>query len=90
VRQTLNELANEGIIYKNRGRQLFFRQPEDADSAHLFDRVIVPSFRSTFIHKLFGEFMTSFITAIYIVLGSSGRPADKELACLKQLLEKQH
>lgn len=90
VRQTLNELANEGIIYKKQGAGSFFSGNRKTQTRRSYlIGVIVP--RLSFY--IYPQIIRGIHDVVHqqrynIVLGSSDVQPDKELACLKQLLEK--
>ena len=90
VRQTLNELANEGLIYKKQGLGSFYAgKPENEVSRSYLVGVIVPRL-SFYIYPqiIQGINDVAHQKRYNIVLGSSDVQPEKELACLEQLLEK--
>lgn len=90
VRQTLNELANEGLIYKKQGLGSFYAgKPENAISRSYLIGVIVPRL-SFYIYPQIIQGINDIAhqKRYNIVLGSSDVQPEKELACLEQLLEK--
>lgn len=90
VRQTLNELVNEGIIYKKQGAGSFFsgKLKTEAQRSYLIG-VIVPRL-SFYIYPqiIQGINDVAHQKRYNIVLGSSDVQPEKEIICLEQLLEK--
>jgi GntR family transcriptional regulator of arabinose operon len=91
VRQTLAELVNEGVIYKKQGLGSFFsgKTQGTQNRSHLIG-VIVPRL-SFYIYPqiIQGIDDVAHKRRYNIVLGSSDVNPEKELVCLKQLLEKE-
>ena len=91
VRQTLGELVNEGTIYRQRGRGSFYsgKDCEQQSRSHLVG-VIMPHMSSYIYPKIIQGINDVAQKKRYnIVLGGSYVNPEKELSCIKRLIDRE-
>jgi len=86
----LAELVNEGFIYKKHGSGSFYSGQTQVDKKHSYLIGVLTPFASSYIYPQVIQGVDDVAQEKHynIVLGSSRGNADRELACLKHLLEK--
>jgi GntR family transcriptional regulator, arabinose operon transcriptional repressor len=90
IRQALAELANEGFIYKKHGSGSFFSgKTEHTQQLHHLIGVLTPRI-TYYIYPYIIEGIDDVVRprGYNIVLGNAAADPAKEVACLRQLLEK--
>ena len=90
VRQALAELVNEGVLYKEQGRGSFFSGKRHDEQHRSYLIGVIVSRLSFYIYPqiMQGVDDVAHHKNYNMVVGSSDVNPEKELTCLKQLLEK--